>query len=270
MAGSAGMTRSGDGTTIAFERSGQGPPVVLVGGAFQHRSNDPQGPRLAALLAPRFTVFRYDRRGRGGSGDTPPYAVEREVEDLDALLTEAGGAASVYGMSSGAVLALRAAASGLAIQRLALYEPPFVVDGSRPPLPAGYVARLTELASSGRRADAVEFFLTTAVHAPPEFVARLRAGPGWPALEAVAHTLAYDGAVMGDTMAGQPLPAGPWASVTAPTLVMAGGESPDWLRHAAKAASEALPHARHRTLAGQDHAVAGDVLAPVLAEFFSG
>src|SRR5262245_28872147 len=164
---------SDDGTTIAFDRSGDGSPVILVGGAFQHRAFDPRTARLSALLAERFTVFRYDRRGRGDSGDTPPYEVAREIEDLRALVIEAGGSASVFAESSGGNLALEAAARGLTITRLAVWEPNFLVDGSRPPLPDEYVWQLNELVSSGRRGDAVEYFMTSAVGLPAEYVTQI-------------------------------------------------------------------------------------------------
>src|SRR5438067_1305726 len=186
---------SKDGTTIAFDQLGEGPAAILVSPALGDRSGN--GP-LAALLAPHFTVFNYDRRGRGDSGDTQPYAVEREIEDIEALIKEAGGSAFAYGWSSGAALALEAAVRGLAITKLALFEPPFIVDDSRPPLPQDYVTRLTELVSAGRRGDAVEFFMTAGVGIPAEFVAQMRNDPMWPAMEALAHTLPYDGAIMGD------------------------------------------------------------------------
>jgi pimeloyl-ACP methyl ester carboxylesterase len=257
---------SKDGTTIAFDRSGAGRPIVLVGGALSDRSA--AGP-LAALLAPHFTVFAYDRRGRGDSGDTPPYAVEREVEDLDALITEAGGSASVFGHSSGAVLALEAAALGLAITKLALYEPPFIVDDSRPALPGDYVTQLTELTSSGRPGDVVELFLTKGVGVPVDMVAQMRSSPMWPAMEGLAHTLAYDGAIMGDSMSGSPFPIERWASVATPTLVIGGGASPAWARNAIWTLADVLPDARRRSLEGQDHGPAPEVLAPVLEAFFA-
>jgi pimeloyl-ACP methyl ester carboxylesterase len=256
---------SKDGTTIAFDQLGEGPATILVSPALADRSGN--GP-LAALLAPHLTVFNYDRRGRGDSGDTPPYAVEREIEDIEALIKEAGGSAFAYGWSSGAALALEAAVRGLNITKLALYEPPFIVDDSRPPLPQDYVARLTELVSAGRRGDAVEFFMTAGVGIPAEFVAQMRNDPMWPAMEALAHTLPYDGAIMGDNMAGKPLPAGRWASARVPTLAMDGGESPAWQRNAARAVADALPNAQYRTLEGQTHAVAAEAIAPVLVEFF--
>lgn len=256
---------SNDGTTIAFDRSGGGPPVILVGGALSDRT---AAARLAALLAPRFTVISYDRRGRGDSGDTPPYAVDREIEDLAALIDAAGGDAFVFGHSSGAALALHAAAAGIAIPRLALYEPPFSVDDSRVALPADYGSHLDELIASGRRGDAVEYFMTVAVAAPPELVAGMRHSPGWPAMEAMAHTITYDNAVMGDTMRGSPAPLRRFAAVQAPTLVMDGGASPAWLQNAARALASVLPDAQHRTLEGQTHGFDPAVLAPVLVEFF--
>jgi pimeloyl-ACP methyl ester carboxylesterase len=267
MTGNLRKVRSKDGTAIAFDQSGDGPAIILVGGAMSTRS---ASVPLAALLAPHFTVFAYDRRGRGDSGDTAPYAVEREVDDLAALISQAGGSAFVCGHSSGAALALEAAARGLAITKLALYEPPFIVDDSRPPLPGDYVTQLTELIASGRRGDAVAYFMTTGVGLPVEAVAQMRHDPMWPALEDVAHTLPYDGTIMGDTMRGNPLPLKRWASVTVPTLVMDGGESPAWQRTAVQALVDVLPQAQRRTLEGQTHGVAPDALAPVLEEFFAG
>jgi pimeloyl-ACP methyl ester carboxylesterase len=256
-----------DGTTIAYDRSGEGPPLVLVGGALSDRS---AAGSLSEALAPRFTVFAYDRRGRGDSGDTAPYAVEREIEDVEAIVAQAGGSAFVFGHSSGAALALEAVARGLPVTKLALYEPPFIVDDGREPLPDDYVERLAELAASGRRGDAVEYFLTSGPGVPPEVVAGMRTEPFWPGMEKIAHTLAYDGAVMGDTMSGRPLPADRWASVTVPTLVMDGDQSPAWARNSVAALVDVLPNAERRSLEGQDHGAASEVLAPVLVEFFLG
>jgi len=253
---------SKDGTTIAFDQSGKGPAVVLVGGILGDRSQ--QAP-LAPLLAEHFTVFNYDRRGHGESGDTPPYAVEREIEDLEALIEEAGGSAFVYCTSGCAVLALEAAAHGLApnIKKLAIWEPPYIVDDSRPPAPRDYKAQLTELLSSGRRGDMVELFFTKAVGMPVEFVAQMRQAPFWPAQEAFAHTLIYDATIMGDYS----LPSERMATVTVPALVIDGGETP-WLSHAAQEVADALPNAQRRTLKGQPHNVAPEALAPALVEFF--
>jgi pimeloyl-ACP methyl ester carboxylesterase len=254
---------SKDGTTIAFDRSGEGAPIIFVGGALSDRTG---AAPVAALLAPHFTVFTYDRRGLGSSGDTAPYAVDREVEDLEALINEAGGSAFVFGHSSGAALALEAAVHGLAITRLALYEPPFIVDDSRPHPPRDFAAQLAELIAAGRRGDAVALFFTKGVDLPAEAVAQMRNAPMWPAFEAVAHTLVYNIAIMGDFS----VPSGRAGSVTIPTLVLDGGDSPAWARHAVQVVVDALPNAQRRTLKGQTHGAAPEVLAPVLEEFFAG
>jgi len=257
---------SHDGTTIAFDRSGDGPALILVIGAMATRQNE---AALARALAPHFTVYAYDRRGRGDSGDRAPYAVEREIEDLDALIAEAGGSAYVFGGSSGAVLALEAARLlGGKIKKLALYEPPFIVDESRPPVPQDYVERLNALIAEGRRAEAIEYFLLDAMRVPAEFVAQMRKGPMRPQLEALAHTLPYDGAIMGDTQRGDPLSLRKWAAVSTHTLVINGEESPPFLAHGAHELVNILPDAQRRTLPGQDHDPANDVLVPVLVEFF--
>jgi pimeloyl-ACP methyl ester carboxylesterase len=262
------VVTSNDGTPIAFDRSGKGPPILLIGGALSDRS---AAASLTAHLAPAFTVFAYDRRGRGDSGDTEPYAVDREIEDVEALILEAGGSAFVYGHSSGAVLALEAArALRDRITKLALYEPPFIVDDSRPPLPQDYATQLAELVSAGRPGDAVEFFMVSGPGMPAEAVAEMRKAPFWPAMEAVAHTLAYDFRIMGGTMSGSPAPLKQWGSVTVPALVMDGGASPLWQRHAVRALADILPHAQHRTLEGQDHGSDPEVLSAELTEFFAG
>jgi pimeloyl-ACP methyl ester carboxylesterase len=253
---------SRDGTTIAFDRLGEGAPVVLVSGASTARGVHAQ---LAELLARDFAVFNYDRRGRGDSGDTLPYAVQGEVEDLDAVIASAGGAAAVFGNSSGAVLALHAAAAGLPITRLALWEPPFMTDPDAPRRQRAYLARLTGLLDAGHRGDAVALFLES-IGLPEAMIAGLRRAPMWPGMEALAHTLAYDAAVMGDSM----VPTGLVASVTAPTLVLDGSDTGAWAASSARALTAALPNPLHRTLDGQSHDVAWDVLAPVLREFLSG
>lgn len=259
---------SNDGTTIAFDRYGEGdkPPLIFVDGATAIRAYDVP---LATALAPHFTVHAYDRRGRGDSGDTQPYAVEREIEDLAAVIDAAGGSALVLGHSSGAVLALRAAASGLPIAKLAVYEPPFIVDASRPPLPGDYVEHLDALVGEGRRLDAWAYFMTAAVGMPREVVDGMLAEPWTQGMAAVAHTIAYDGRVMGDTMSGRPLGAEPWGSIPVATLVMDGGASDPWIRTSAEQLVARIPHAEHRTLAGQNHGPAAEVLAPVLVEFFT-
>lgn len=254
------MITSADGTTIAYERTGSGPALIVVDGAMCHRAAGPMRP-LAALLRSRFTVYTYDRRGRGESSDTAPYAVAREVEDLRALVAEAGGKAFVYGISSGAALALATAAAGPGITRLALYEPPFIAEAGDGARAKEYTERLGELLDAGRRGDAVALFMTH-VGVPAQAVAGIRAQPGWAGLEAIAPTLAYDDEILGDGNAPRDL------AITVPVLVLAGGASPQGLRQAAKATADALPTAEHRTLDGQPHDVAPDALAPVLTEFF--
>jgi len=258
---------SKDGTRIAYDCSGRGPALILVDGALCYRESGP-AKALAAQLEDQFTVFTYDRRGRGDSGNAAPYAVEREVEDIDALIREAGGSAYVYGISSGAALALEAANSGLSINKLALYEAPFIVDGSRSPLPPDFLARLNAAIAAGRRGDAVRLFMEL-VGAPGIIVTLMRFLPAWSKLKAVAHTLPYDITIVQDYQTGNPLPSKHWDSVTAPTLVVEGGKSPAWMRHAMKALAEVLPNARLRTLEGQTHMVSAKALAPVLAEFFA-
>jgi pimeloyl-ACP methyl ester carboxylesterase len=245
---------SKDGTAIAFDRSGEGPVVILVVGAFNDRAT---GAPLAQFLERRLTVFNYDRRGRGESGDTAPYAIEREIEDLDALIAEAGGSAGVFGYSSGAILALRAAAHGLGISRLALYDPP--PTGAK----AGDLApQLAGLIAAGRRGAAVELFQTKLVGIPAAVAAQMRNAPFRPALEKMAHTLVYESTIL------KSLPDGLLASVRVPTLVIDGEQSHEELRQAARLLAEALPEGRYRTLEGQGHDLVPAAVGPVLAEFF--
>jgi pimeloyl-ACP methyl ester carboxylesterase len=258
---------SKDGTKIAFDRSGDGPAVILVDGAFGRRRFGPNEP-LAPLLADRFTVYTYDRRGRGDSGDTLPYAVEREIEDLQALVDAAGGPVFLYGISSGAALALAAAAHGLPVRKLALFEAPFVVDGSRPPIPPDYLARMNELVAADRRGDVVRLFMGTGVGLPGFVVFMMRLMPAWSKLKQVAHTAPYDATVLGDTGAGKPLPADRWAPVTMSTLVLSGEKSQAWIRTAMRQLAEVLPDARLQVLPKQTHIVKPAVLAPALIDFF--
>jgi pimeloyl-ACP methyl ester carboxylesterase len=251
---------SRDGTRIGFDRMGEGPPVVLVcGGSVDRMADAP----LAEQLASDFTVFNYDRRGRGDSGDTQPYAVEREVEDIEAVIDAAGGSANLWGSSSGAVLALTAAEAGLQITKLALWEPPFVPDEFPRP-PEDQVVQYETMVAEGRRGDAVEYFMSKVVGMPPEFVAGARSQPFWPAQEALAHTLAYDARIMGDYR----VPTERAASVKVPTLVIAGGADFPWMRDTARALADALPDGRVRILEGQGHDVDPAVLGRALKEFF--
>ena len=253
---------SADGTMIAYERSGDGPPIILVGGAFNDRSTT---RALATALASDFTAYSYDRRGRGDSGDSGPYAVQREIEDIAALIAAAGGAAYLYGLSSGAILAGYATAEGLPVTGLALVEPPFQIGsngGTKPELPE----RLTELVAAGRRGDAVELFLTAAVGLPAEAVAGMRGMPEWSWMEGLAHTLAYDTTVTGDGA----LPAARLGTITVPTVVVDSTGSPEWLREAAVATARAIPGATHRSLAGGFHEVPPERLAAELRDALLG
>jgi len=248
-----GIVTSADGTKIGYDRAGRGPALVLVDGAMCYRAAGPMRP-LAALLTATFTVFTYDRRGRGESTDTPPYAVEREVEDLRAIIREAGGSAALYAMSSGGALALATAAADPGVTRLALYEPPYLGGNKE------YTAELGELLRAGRRGDAVALFMTR-VGVPAPVIAGMRAGPGWATLAAIAPTLAYDDLLMADGVVPTGLP------ITVPTLVVSGDASPETLQQAARATAAAFPTAGHRTLPGQTHDVRPDALAPLLIDF---
>lgn len=251
---------SRDGTRIAYDQLGAGgPPVILVLGAFNAR---PTGAPLAAALAGSHTVINYDRRGRGDSGDTLPYAVERELDDLDALIGAAGGAAAVLGFSSGAALALAAAARGLAITHLALYDLPLSLEP--PPATAGHAAEVAALVDAGRRGDAVEYFQRRVVGLPEPVVAQLRTEPFRAALAAMAHTLVYDLTIIGDGR----VPLDRAGEVRAPTLAITGAASPPFMREAAAALAGAVPDGRALVLEGAGHDLVPELLAPVLERFF--
>ncbi len=263
-----GTVTSADGTSIRFDVIGAGQPLIVVDGATAHRAVANWNTELGEQLADEFRIYTYDRRGRGESGDTAPYAMQREIEDLAALIEEAGGSATVLGISSGGVLSLDAATAGLPISRLALFEPPFVVDGTRPPLPSDYVEQLDAFVAQGRRGDAVELFMTAAAGVPKEFVAGMRQSPFWSGLEDIAHTIAYDGRFMGTTMSGAPLPTDRWA-LTVPTLVMHGDRTPPSLMSGPRALVELLPTATLRVVDGADHSFEAKSLAQALREFAS-
>jgi pimeloyl-ACP methyl ester carboxylesterase len=259
-------TTSNDGTTIAYDRSGVGPALVLVDGATQTRWAGSK-PQLARLLADNFSVYTYDRRGRGDSGDTPPYAVEREIDDIAALIEVAGGAAHLYGHSSGGCLALLAAAKlGGPITSLAMYEPPYHIDADGQRRWGTYITPLTDALSGGRRGDAIALFFAY-VGMPTTDIERMRQAPFWADLEALAPTLAYDHtAILGPDAA---VPIDHARRVSTGTLVMHGERSPSFMADAASAVSVALPDARLRLLPGQDHNVDPAALAPVLIEFLA-
>jgi pimeloyl-ACP methyl ester carboxylesterase len=253
---------SKDGTAIAYERVGDGPPLILIDGALCSRAFGPM-PKLAPPLAQKFTVYFYDRRGRGESGDTAPYTKDREIEDLAALIGTAGGAAALVGLSSGASLALEAAAARLPVTGVVAYEPPYVE-------PAGatrgraHQDRLRELVAAGNRGGAVRYFMRDMVGVPAPAVWIMRLMPGlWRKLAAVGHTLPYDAAVMGDFT----VPTERLRTVAVPTLVMHGSKTDARLKRAAGEVAGAIPAARSRTLAGQNHNVSAAVLAPAVVEF---
>ena len=264
---------SADGTPIAYDRAGSGDPLILVGGTFSYR-RFPAQVKLAELLAPRFTVYGYDRRGRGDSGDTAPYAVDREIEDLAALIDVAGGYAHVWGLSSGGILALQAAAAGLPIRRLAIQEPPLVVNPADRRPPADMRQRVSELIDAGQRGEAVRYVMVDGMGAPSFVPGLLHLMPGvWKRLTAVAHTLPYDAQLVDGFQSGRPLPSGQWAEVTVPAVVMCGTEkeTPPGLRHAAAAVAAALPDGKlvERRGLGHSKKLTPNAIAAALTEFLT-
>jgi pimeloyl-ACP methyl ester carboxylesterase len=250
---------SADGTVIAFDQLGTGAPLILVAGASCDRGAD---ARVAEALGESFTVLNYDRRGRGDSTDTPPYAVDREIEDIAVLLDAAGGTATLVGLSSGAALAAHAAASGLPVGHLVLWEPPFRLDPEGQRESREYAERLDQLLAKGQHGDALELFMHM-VGVPENAIAGMRQSPYWAAGERLAPTLAYDAAVMGDGA----IPVERYAAVTAPSLVLSGGASPQWMRDSADAAGSAIPRASVRILEGQTHDVDAGLLAATVRDF---
>src|SRR5205807_5630217 len=240
-----------------------------VNGAAVSRASHPFMAQLAYLLGNHFTVYNYDRRGRGDSGDTQPFAKEREIEDLQVLVEDAGGKAMVFGLSSGGVVSLDAAAVTPGIPKVVVYEPALIVDDSRQPVPTNYTEHLTTLAAQGKRDEAVEYFLTQAVGIPTEYVGGMKQDQAtWSGMTGVAHTLAYDAAFVGTVMQGKPLPTDRWVKVTVSVLVADGGASDAWIQHGADALAKVLPHARRSNPHGQIHMVDPKVLAPVIIAFF--
>jgi alpha/beta hydrolase family protein len=253
---------SADGTAIAYDKLGAGPAVVLVcGGSVDRMSNAP----LASLLAEKYTVYNYDRRGRGDSGDGEVYEIEREFEDLDAIFAVAGGSAHLYGTSSGAALAALATAAGRPVNRLALWEPPYIVEGTRERPPANTADIYREFVAAGRRDKAAEYFMAEVVGLPAEFVAMAKESPWWPAQEAIAHTLAYDATIMGDYS----VPVDAIAAIAVPAQVLTGGASDEWMKAGNEVVVQSLRDGSHRILPGQQHNVDAGVLAPALKEFFA-
>jgi pimeloyl-ACP methyl ester carboxylesterase len=253
---------SADGTRIAYDEEGEGPPLVLVTGALTDRGSPKS---LAARLAGSFRVFSYDRRGRGKSTDSWPYAIEREIEDLEAIVEVAGGSAFVFGHSSGAILALYAAAHGSPITKLVAYEPPLIDDSLRPRSAADLLFRLEETLVDGKRDPAVDLFLTEALGVSDEGLAAIKAGPTWQPMRALAHTLPYDVTLSNK----QALPPGVMAKIEIPILLAAGGASPQWARTVITELAAEIPNAETVVLDGQNHGVTDDAIVPVLEKFFS-
>jgi pimeloyl-ACP methyl ester carboxylesterase len=244
---------------IAFDQLGNGSPIIIVLGAFNTR---PTGAPLAAALAAHHTVINYDRRGRGGSGDEPSYAIEREIEDLDSLIQRVGGRASVFGFSSGAALALAAAAHGLAITRLALFDLPLMLQA---PHRVDHAAALDALVRAGRRGDAVEYFQRDMVGLPEPVIVQARHAPFRADLEAIAHTLVYDATIIGDGQLKPDLA----RQVKVPTLAIAAGAAPPFMRETAQALAQLVPDGRALVLEGATHDLVPEVLAPPLLDFFA-
>lgn len=261
--------KSNDGTAIAYDRVGSGPPLIFVGGAFSWRRW--KGfLRLAELLSERFTVINYDRRGRGGSGDPPPYAIEREFEDLEAMISLAGGSSFVWGLSSGGTLALEAPVPG-SRSKLAAYEPPFIVDRAHGVPPADFVEHLRKLVDEDRRSEAARYFMASVMGMPAAIPALMTLWPPlWSKLKATAPTLLYDALLIEPHARGRAPEAAEWAAVSTPALIVSGEKSPEKLRLGAAALAAALPNAVHRPLEGVSHNVKMPALAPALAEFFGG
>jgi pimeloyl-ACP methyl ester carboxylesterase len=253
---------SSDGTVIAYERAGEGVPLVLVGGALTDHASLRD---LVRLLAPRFSVYSYDRRGRGSSSDTPPYSVELEVEDIEELIARTAGGAMVVGIGSGAALSLRAAADGVVMTAVVAYEPPYIVGDSRPRPPADLAGRVRAMVANGRLADAVERYLIEAAGLSPAAVVQLQGRPGWAAMEAVASTITHDLTIMGDCT----VPTDRFARITIPVAILDNAASPSWLRGAARSVAASIPDASYMTLNAPMAAFDAATVAPVLIELLA-
>jgi pimeloyl-ACP methyl ester carboxylesterase len=255
--------RSADGTVIDYDVYGSGPAVILIGGASQYRAIDPRTSEIARRLAEEgFTAVDYDRRGRGRSGDTPPWSLDREVEDLAALIEATGAPAALYTSSSGAGIALATVTSGIAVSALALYEPPYFAgsDGRE------QIATLQRMLDAGQHDQATRYNMTAIIGLPGEAVDQMAQAPWWPGLVAVASTLVYDHQASHDIETDPDWHAR-WASVTVPTIVYSGDQTFPGLPEAADAVAAALPNAQRRVLPGQDHGPAPEVIVPELTTF---
>ena len=255
---------SKDGTAIAYEKLGSGFPLILVDGALCYRSFGPM-PKFASLLSNHFSVYMYDRRGRGESTDAAGYSADREVDDIEALIAAAGGSAFVFGISSGAALGLRAVEKKLNIPKLALYEPPFVYTAASGTNPPDHKENLEKILAAGSRGKAVKYFMVDMVGVPAAGAFIMQLMPMWKKLKSVAHTLPYDAAVMGDFT----VPIARIASVTTPTLIAGGGKSSAALRKAVHLVADALPNGTLKIMESENHNVAASALVPVLTDFFT-
>ena len=254
---------SQDGTRIAYETWGQGPALITVGGTTCDRV---LMRSTAQAFGEYFATINYDRRGRGESGDTSPYAVDREIEDIAALIEEAGGSACLYGHSSGAALVLHAVAAGLPVERFVLHDPPYAPDEPSQDAARAFARDIRDLLNQDKGAEAIEMtFRGTGM--PEDMIAEMRTSPRWPALIALAPTLAYDSAVMGDIDRGGSIPEDLAARATRPGLVLVGGQSQEFMMEVSRRLAALLPAGDHRVIEGQDHVVSPDILAPIVAEF---
>ncbi len=259
---------SKDGTHIAYEKVGRGAPVILVDGAFGYRAFGPNHG-LAKLLAEDFTVYTYDRRGRGESGDGRAYEPQREIEDLKAVINVAGGTAGVYGISSGAVLALEAAKQLPCIEKLVVFEATMIVDDTRPVISDTYAARLSTLIKNDDRSGAIKLFMREGVGVPAIGVFFMQLMPAWKQMKTIAHTLPYDTAIVEKNQKGKPLVPEEWQSLKIPAMVIVGGKSPEWMQNGMKMLAEVLPNSCYVTLPGQTHIVDAKALAPSIINFLN-
>ncbi|WP_026163267.1 alpha/beta fold hydrolase [Kribbella catacumbae] len=263
--------RSADGTELAYSQVGSGPAVILIDGATGFRAFNQTSSQIADLLSGSFTVYTYDRRGRGESSwnDASTTPAEDEIADLAAMIGAAGGSAALWGISSGGILALEAVRVGLPVTKLAVYEPPFIVSDIRPPLPTDYVEQLQTAVADGRRDDAAKIFLTKAVGMPEEYLGGVVGSPFWPTMLEVAHTIANDGAIVGKTMSGDPAALDRYAEIVTETLVAYGDQTDASIIEGDQLLAKVVPNATLEVLPGQTHDVAADAIAPVLLRFFS-
>jgi pimeloyl-ACP methyl ester carboxylesterase len=262
------FTTSKDGTKIAYSKTGKGKPLVLVDGAFCHRKFG-ANEKLPKHLSGYFTVYSYDRRGRSESGNTLPYSPQKEYEDLQAVINEAGGNAYVYGISSGAALALEAANKGVKMEKLALYEAPYITDNSRSPFPENYLETLTQFAEQSENGKAVKYFMRTGIGLPSFVVWMMQLMPAWKQMKQLAHTLSYDIEILGNTGSGKPLSKEKWSNVNIPTLVISGSKSAKWSKNSMQHLATVLPNAHYQILIGQSHIVSPKVLSKLLIQFFN-